>query len=122
MESVGETLKRAREKKQISVAELAKRTRVRAEFLEALEEDRYEIFPARTYVVGFLRSCARALGLDEEELLRRFRADRGEESPENEALWGDEPEAPPEAPNRLLPLLLLLVVAAAAAAIFFLRR
>lgn len=122
MESVGETLRRVREKKQMSVAELAKRTRVRAEFLEALEEDRYEIFPARTYVVGFLRTAARALEMNEEEILRRFRADRGEESKEEEALWGDEPEAPPEAPSRLLPFVALLIIVAVAVAVFFLRR
>lgn len=92
MESVGETLRRVREERGLTLAELAEETRVRAEYVEALEEDRHEVFPARTYVIGFLRSLARALRLDEGELLRRYREDRGEESKEPANLWEEKPE------------------------------
>lgn len=122
MESVGETIRRVRQEKKLSIEDLAKRTRIRAEFIDALEEDRYEIFPARTYVVGFLRACARALSIDEQELLRRFRADRGESVPEEDSLWLDESAPEEERSNRLLPLILVLVVVAAAVVIYFLRR
>jgi cytoskeleton protein RodZ len=122
MESVGETIRRVRREKQLSVEDLAKRTRVRAEYIDALEEDRHEIFPARTYVVGFLRACARALGLDEQEILRRYRSDRGESVPEEDSLWLDDSEPEEEGTNRLLPLILILVVVVAAAAFYFLRR
>jgi len=94
MESVGETLRRVREERGLSLERLAEETRVRAEYLEALEEDRHEVFPARTYVVGFLRSASRALRLDEDELLRRYREDRGEEKSAPVSLWEDEPEEP----------------------------
>jgi cytoskeletal protein RodZ len=123
MESVGERIRSAREAKGLSVEELSKRTRVGRAFLEAMEEDRYEVFPARTYVVGFLRSCARALDLDEAELLRLYRADRGEEAEEEDHLWGDEPEEPEaRRPNRALPYLVVLAVLLATAAYLYLTR
>ncbi|MBN1826186.1 MAG: helix-turn-helix domain-containing protein [Candidatus Eisenbacteria bacterium] len=99
MESIGETLRRVREERGITLERLAAETRVRVEFLAALEEDRHEVFPARTYVVGFLRSLARALGIDEDELLRRYREDRGEEKDAPVSLWENESEEPGEERN-----------------------
>jgi cytoskeleton protein RodZ len=88
---------------------------VHADFLQALEEDRYEVFPARTYAVGFLRSCARSLGLDEEELLRRYHAEIGETREEEEQLWGDEPEEPKGRWGRRVVLLIAAALIAASA-------
>ncbi len=123
MESLGETLRRIRLEKELTLKELARETRVRPELLQALEEDRYEIFPARTYVVGFLRSAARALRLDEEEVLRRYRSERGDEEPEDERMWGDDPEGEgEESTSRLLPILAVVALVIAAAIILYLKR
>lgn len=123
MESLGETLRRVRLEKELTIEELARKTRVRPEFLEALEEDRYEIFPARTYVVGFLRSAARALRIDEEEVLRRFRSERGDEEPEDEQLWGDDTGGEEEeSTSRLLPILTVVALVIAAAVFLYLKR
>ena len=44
--------------------ELEERTKIRPKYLRALEDEQFDILPAPTYVRGFLRSYAEALGLD----------------------------------------------------------
>jgi cytoskeleton protein RodZ len=52
--------------------------RIRSSYLEALESGRLKNLPGNVYAVGFLRTYATALGLDVEEVARRFRAEVGE--------------------------------------------
>lgn len=123
MESAGEMIRHARKAKGLSVEGLAALTRVQADYLKALEEDRYEIFPAQAYAVGFIRNCARALDLDEKELLRRYHAEAGVKGEEEDQLWGDEPEEP-TAKRRgwVLPVAAGILLALIAAAYFLLVR
>lgn len=72
---VGSTLKGAREKMDKPLAEVASQLRIRQPFLQALEEGRHKDLPGGTYAVGFLRTYAEFLGLDGEEMVRRFRAE-----------------------------------------------
>ncbi|MBC6982376.1 RodZ family helix-turn-helix domain-containing protein, partial [Caulobacter sp. 17J80-11] len=64
--SLGEGLKQAREASGRSLQQLAEATRVRREYLSALEQGAYDQLPSRPFVVGYVRSYAKALGLDEE--------------------------------------------------------
>jgi cytoskeleton protein RodZ len=41
-------------------------TCIRARYLRALEDERFELLPGTAYVRGFLRTYARYLGLDEQ--------------------------------------------------------
>ena len=79
MGSLGSYLRRERELKQISVAELAQTTRIPVRLLHQIENDDCDALPADVFVRGFLRSYARALGIDEEQVLARF---RGRQTPE----------------------------------------
>jgi cytoskeletal protein RodZ len=79
MGSLGSYLRREREQKQISVAELAQTTRIPVRLLHQIENDDCDALPADVFVRGFLRSYARALGIDEEQVLARF---RGRQTPE----------------------------------------
>jgi cytoskeleton protein RodZ len=72
---VGQTLKAAREKTGKSIAEVATQLRIRQPFLAALEGSRHKDLPGGTYAVGFLRTYAEFLGLDGEEMVRRFRSE-----------------------------------------------
>jgi cytoskeletal protein RodZ len=71
----GRKLKEAREQQGLSVAEVADRIRVRREFLEALEDMNIKLLPGKAYAVAFLRSYARALGLDEKAIVDQFQAE-----------------------------------------------
>jgi cytoskeletal protein RodZ len=123
MESAGDMIRQARVAKGLSIEDLSRETRVHPDSLRALEDDRYEIFPALTYAAGFLRTCARALAIDEEELLRRFRAEVGEKREEEDQLWGDEPEEPKARRAAwVIPVLAAVLIAAIAAAVLVLWR
>lgn len=70
---LGEELREARMALGVSLADMAQQIRIRRIYLQALEEGRLKDLPGQAYVVGFLRNYANALGLDTDEVLRRFR-------------------------------------------------
>ncbi|MGX9961857.1 helix-turn-helix domain-containing protein [Roseomonas sp. F4] len=70
---VGEELRDSRLSLGLSVEEMAQRLRIRRPYLEALEEGRVRDLPGPAYAVGFVRAYAVALGLDADEMVRRFR-------------------------------------------------
>jgi len=73
MLSVGKLLKDARERKKISLLDVEKRIKVRERFIRALEEDKWNIFTSRIYIIGILKNYARFLELDEHKVLAFFR-------------------------------------------------
>jgi cytoskeletal protein RodZ len=77
IKNIGETLKTARKKKNVSLLEAEEETKVRVKYLEALEEGRYEILPAKVYTVGFLSKYAEFLEINKEPLIKQFMAERG---------------------------------------------
>ncbi len=72
MESVGELLRKAREAQGKTLEEVVKITKVSRRTLEALEDDRFSELSAPVYVKGHLRTYARHLGLDEEEVVQKY--------------------------------------------------
>jgi cytoskeletal protein RodZ len=68
--SVGDQLRAERERRRITLAEVAGATKIRRSYLVALERDDWKILPAAVFARGFLRSYAEHLGLDSEHLLR----------------------------------------------------
>lgn len=72
---VGVELRRVREQLGWTLADIAARLKIRLGFLEAIEHGDLAALPAPAYAAGFIRSYAEALGLDPDEILRRFRAE-----------------------------------------------
>ena len=64
MFDIGSSLREARLRQELDFPALEERTKIRPKYLRALEDERFDILPAPTYVKGFLRSYAEALGLD----------------------------------------------------------
>ena len=64
MFEIGSSLREARIRQGIDFPALEQGTKIRAKYLRALEDERFELLPAHTYVKGFLRSYADFLGLD----------------------------------------------------------
>lgn len=69
MGELGDLLRRTREEKGLLLEQVEQETRIRVQFLEALEEEDYDRLPAPVYVKGFLRNYAAYLGLDPQEVL-----------------------------------------------------
>jgi cytoskeleton protein RodZ len=61
---IGNSLREARLRQQLDFPELEQQTKIRSKYLRALEEENFDALPAQTYVKGFLRVYAEALGLD----------------------------------------------------------
>ena len=80
-ESLGRTLKRSREERNLSLDEAARATKIRKEFLLAIEDDKLDDLPGPVFARGFVRSYAEYLSLDAPALLVRV----------NRALDGKEP-------------------------------
>lgn len=64
MFDLGSSLRDVRERKRLTFADMEQATKVRAKYLRALEDDDFATLPGATYVKGFLRAYAEALGLD----------------------------------------------------------
>lgn len=62
----------------MSLKDIAETTRVPLRHLAALEEGNFSALPGTTYVSGFARAYARAVGLDEAELVQQLRDEIGE--------------------------------------------
>jgi cytoskeleton protein RodZ len=74
----GADLRAARERLGWALPDVAAMLRIRTSYLEALETGCLSRLPGNVYAVGFLRSYATALGLDADDVARRFRAEAGE--------------------------------------------
>lgn len=72
MESVGEFFRQVRETKGLTVDDVASKTRIRSDFVKALEDGNFAKLPDQVFARGFVRSYARSLGLDEEDAIHRF--------------------------------------------------
>jgi cytoskeletal protein RodZ len=72
MESVGELLRSEREAQEKTIEDVATATRMGASVLEAIESDRFSVLPAPVYVKGHLRTYARYLGLDEDDIVDKY--------------------------------------------------
>jgi cytoskeleton protein RodZ len=75
LQTVGQDLRAARLRRGDEIAQVSRALKIRKDHLEALEEDRLEDLPGKTYAIGFVRSYARHLGLDATEYVERFKRD-----------------------------------------------
>ena len=73
MAEIGETLRDARMRARIDVSEIEAKTKIRAKYLRALENEEWGLLPGPTFVKSFLRTYAQALGLDGKALVEEYR-------------------------------------------------
>jgi cytoskeletal protein RodZ len=70
--SFGEELRRERELRQISLREVAEATKINLRFLEALENNDFDMLPGGFFVRGFIKSYARHIGINEEAMVNAY--------------------------------------------------
>lgn len=76
--AIGATLREARRRLGLEVREVEERTKIRARYIRALENEDWETLPAPAYIRGFLRTYGQLLGLDGEMLADEFRRRYGD--------------------------------------------
>lgn len=64
MFEIGSSLRDARVRQGLDVADVEETTKIRAKYIRALEDERFDLLPGEAYVKGFLRTYADRLGLD----------------------------------------------------------
>lgn len=106
--TVGGLLSRARAAQGLSLAEVANTTRIPIRYLKTIESGDYADLPSPTYSAGFVKSYARLLGLDGQELSDAFRAETGQAAHVHLPA-SYEPADPARTPPKWLALLALLV-------------
>lgn len=60
-------------RERIDVSEIEAKTKIRAKYLRALENEEWDLLPGPTFVKSFLRTYAQALGLDDKALLEEYK-------------------------------------------------
>ena len=73
MPGIGETLREARMRRRIDMAEVETATKIRAKYLRALENEEWGLLPGTTFVKTFLRTYAEYLELDGRTLVEEYK-------------------------------------------------
>jgi cytoskeleton protein RodZ len=85
MGAFGDSLRREREARGVSLGEISESTKISVGFLRALEQEDYERLPGGVFNRGFVRAYSKFLGIDEEGMVADFDAAyeqyRAEQSP-----------------------------------------
>lgn len=74
-QTVGEQLKAARDERQLTLTDIAAQTRIPIRHLEALENSDFAALPGSMYSIGFAKSYARTVGLDQIVIADEMRAE-----------------------------------------------
>ncbi len=75
MLTVGEILRSTREKQGINLPDVEKQIKVRAKFLQAIEENKWDFFSSKIYISGIIKNYSDYLRLDSKKVLAFFRRD-----------------------------------------------
>lgn len=67
MSSIGETLRRERQKRNLDLEQVSRELKISTRFLEAIENEQFDRLPGGVFAKSFVRQYARVLDLDEEE-------------------------------------------------------
>lgn len=114
MDGPGAKLRRAREAKGMSLADVATATRIAQRQLDAIEREDYAALPGIPYAIGFARAYARAVDLDEVAIAADVRAAVSQSTLGTSRYEMFEPADPARVPSRALAwtaALIALVVA-----------
>ena len=114
--SFGDWLRRQREMREISLRDIADRTKISLRYLEAMEDNRFDLLPAPIFAKGFLREYARYVGLSPDEVVNHYLSVQQPGASEEEGvkkdatLAGQRPHRPKPVRNWTYGLFLALAV------------
>jgi len=99
----GARLRKAREAKRLELSHIAAETRIPLRHLEVIEEGDFSALPSRTYAIGFSRTYARILGLDDAAIVEAVRGELADGSTRRSSVGsGMEPGDPAKLPSATL--------------------
>jgi len=101
-EGIGTQLRVARENKGLSLEQVAAETRIPQRHLVAMEAGDFAKLPGRTYAIGFARTYAKTLGLDQDRIANSVRAELDVQDEDGYRPASFEPGDPARVPSRAL--------------------
>lgn len=117
MSSFGETLKRERELRQISLREIAEATKINLRYLDALEHDDFRHLPGGVFNKGFVRAYAQFIGIDPETMVTAYLEEDGRQQSRAARASGESPKVlaaettvPSRAARRWLAALVIVLI------------
>ncbi len=112
MKTVGQLLHAERNRKNISIEELSRATKIDEKYIEALEADRFDLLPSETFAKGFIRNLSLSMGSDPEELIAVFRRDYRNPEIKNTKIKHSKKQklVLPSLSSQLLPIIIGVVV------------
>ena len=75
--TIGILLRNARENRNEDLPQVSSKLRIRQVYLEAIENNQFNVLPGDIYVVGFIKSYSSYLGLDSDEIIERYKTEIG---------------------------------------------
>jgi len=117
-QSLGDLLRKAREKAHYTLEEMAKATHIKLEYLEALEDSDFDALPAATFVKAYIRNYSRVFKMDEKPLFAILRRDY-EESVKGQLIRRDLLSPKLKRKTLWSPIQLVFVAAATIFLVFF---
>jgi len=69
---IGSSLRDARMRQKLELSQIEHATRIRSKYLQALEDERFDLLPGTAYTKGFLRTYAEYLGLDGQRFVDEY--------------------------------------------------
>jgi cytoskeleton protein RodZ len=90
-DTFGDSLKREREMRGVTLDEISAATRIATRFLQAIENEQWEQLPGGVFNRGFVRAVARYLGLDEENIVAEYTLAVGDR--QSVPVWTGSPPA-----------------------------
>jgi len=74
---IGTTLREARVRRKLTLQQVEEDTKIRVKYLQAMENEDFDVMPGSTYVKGFLRTYATYLGIDAQIVLDEYSSRSG---------------------------------------------
>ena len=119
---VGLRLRLAREAAGLGRADIAAKTKIPERHIAAIEAGDFAALAGRSYALGFSRTYARAVGLDEREVSQAVRLELGDAPPEPEHRNAFEPGDPSRVPSKRVAWLAALIALGVAIGMLFFWR
>ncbi len=93
LDKFAEELRQAREENEITLQQMAAKTRIDIKFLEAIDNGNFSFLP-NIYVRAFIKQFAKTVGLDEEETIKKYEAAKQGKLPEKVEAAKEEKKEP----------------------------
>jgi len=98
-QTIGQRLKSEREDQRLTLEKVFEATRIRVQYLQALEADDHSVLPSPVQARGYLRNYAEYLGFDVEQMLQELREMSGQ-PPSEEVIGPADVSLPPQAETK----------------------